>query len=305
MPIVKKPAVRKPRVAKPKAIALGPVPDNIEQVRIALTAMKAYKHNTNCSSYGFVGVDNELVTQYNQPCHYSMGHKQTKKDLSVYYTMFKMKNKQLATRLAEWLIGDNSPWRELIKLNPPIDVDGTVINTLPFVLEHGYIFYNLNTPANLLANWSIASRSEWEYATNVETMFTLVDAGVHPSIAYFFSTVLFKDGDGWRYSARDHGHWCLNFMGQDENYITNFVTGTVVQPLAMYKDKQNYIPCNTVWGKGVSGDNTYHKFLTKEYFEQVQSKELKTEFGTRKAKTMTTDELVGILKREAKRIGVQ
>jgi hypothetical protein len=287
-------------VAKRQAIVEEPVKTlgKEEQVSLALKAIKSYKPNASVSSYGFISSKGEHTPDWQAPCHASMGRAD---DVAVFYNIHKHKDEHLNKRFVEWLYGPTSPWKMVLDLNPPMEVDGEEINTHEFIMKHGYIFYNLDIPANLLVNFCIADRSEWEHGQHVATMFEWVDKhGAHPSVAYYFCAQV-RDGSLTGY---DTGHWSLNFRATKKDYISNFAHGKIVKPLALYSKAKQYIPCNEVWGESDNNSNNYYNYLVKQYGNENNYKERNSGWGSNKIFKPRKEELIQMILAEQKRIGL-
>lgn len=175
-----------------------------------------------------------------------------------------------------WLISPTlSPWRSMVPTKP---VYATVKKELvsvwneDVIYKHGFLFSNLNMPANMLVNFLFATRSVFEYPYLAKLWWQLVQDNVHPSVAYWFACMQYPNDDGTYTLTNLTGHIPIYATTSHRPGFDRFVTGKPDKdkchlPFAKH---QQYRPCNIVWDQHevlLDGDAHYYKFLAKTYPE--------------------------------------
>ncbi len=259
-------------------------------------------------SYGRVSPKGRVKTENNAPCHASLQHWDSC-DVEVFYNWHRHHTAPTYNRAwVKFLLSKQSPWRAVTGASPPITVKGKLINSPRFVLKHGFILYNLDVPANLMVNFLIASRAAYEHPKQIKWWKWLVDAGIHPAVAFFFcGQVHSRVSKRYTLNWTSYGHWALNEDGCDKDYFKNFCTGTVVRPSKLFSESTSYRPCNKVWGTPDMVDR--HDYA--EYFDGAYGKQQKTitvpsAFGgkPRVVKSYTKRKLIQCISKEQRRIGL-
>lgn len=182
-----------------------------------------------------------------------------------------------ATRAwAEWISGtDRNPWAGVAD---EMDVDE--------IANHGWVITNLDQPANLIANFCIATRQAGEHPNQVAQWHKLVtkDGVKDKALAYFFAQnldMIGADTNTIAFRSGQRGHSPIEACEMSPQAVFSFCNGIKHQPLQPFRVSPKYIPCNAIWypkggedGSGslpypytrnVSADSQYGTFLKNTY----------------------------------------
>src|ERR1700675_368550 len=168
---------------------------------------------------------------------------------------------ELKTRTyLEWLISKEiSPWRSML----PIKYNKQFWN-VDFIYDHGLLISNLDTPANLLVNFLIATRLPYEYVSKLDRWWDLVGQGVHPSIAYVYVHLFdfFGREKNFKIKPWNDGHVAIDGLDINQDNFDRFVLGKPYKEnfIHPFKIVGGYLPCNIVW-RNESKVLIYYKLL--------------------------------------------
>lgn len=203
--------------------------------------------------YGIFNSKGERVPGNISVCHAGLA---SLKDGRVLYTFTprpgnnKTRNNSVFLEYIDWLISA-SPWK-LAGVVPKMSVK--------FAAEHGFLIINTKLPANLLANFCVATRQPNEQWHLVERWKDFKDFGVHPNLSFVFAEALGMS-DYWKTSTNNHEPLDIDIIPKAS--VENFVQGKVVLASQPFVQSGSYRPCNTVWGGNDS--DPYSQYLDQTY----------------------------------------
>lgn len=226
-----------------------------------------------------------------------------------------------------WLLSPTlSPWRTMLPKKPVYArVKKELVNVWneDVIYKHGFLFHNMNVPANMLVNFCFATRSVYEYPYLTRLWWRLCQDGVHPSVAYWFACM--------QYPNTDETYTLTNLTGHIPIYATTswvagferFAQGKPHQKalLPPFAKHQNYHPCNDVWDSHEvlmnEEDRHYFKFLAKEYPDVWEKPGLarprkfsagyvyQSYYGQPDTKTRSYEQIKDVALLEQKRLGLE
>jgi len=114
-----------------------------------------------------------------------------------------------------------------------------------------------DTSSQLTVNFGIACRLPYENEEKLKTWTTLVDAGLHPAIAFAFMAIYRVRGDGLLvYSPYDPGHFPLNPTVNPELLLKQSPNWDENKTIA---GGHTYLPNNLIWDGGYNSLGEHHK----------------------------------------------
>lgn len=135
-----------------------------------------------------------------------------------------------------------------------------------FATKHGFIITDMKQPANLVANFCIATRQPFEHQSMVTRWDEFVKAGVEPSLAFVFAEGLYGN-NYWR--AMSNGHDPMDIESISHAGVCNFFNAKIGRPTQAVGISGSYYPCNVVWEPAYNAadawDETYVSYLNKRY----------------------------------------
>lgn len=232
------------------------------------------------------------VTHYNgHPCHaYMKGYKSP---LAVYnqYGHRPEVPDEVREAFLNWIISDNAPWREF--KGRAVTETPSGVSMEDFIRTHGWVWTDLkNHPSNLQHNFLVVARMPAEWPRLICHWYSLVQSGLSPEMSFLFLD-LFKpllksgtteysgvknaywdgaiDDDRWQVNHTNRYDWPVDICTSGEEYVRNFLSGSVEKLNKSYAESQDYKPVNRIFG-----DNSLAASDTKAYpnvlFERYSGK---------------------------------
>jgi hypothetical protein len=201
-------------------------------IKAGKALIEAFPQPVSVANYGYWTTDGEFRKDHNPYCH--AGLRMTEKDRG--YTIDFIINRLMsqgvgrAVSLAyfEWLF-NYSHYK-----------DAFISKDANAYLTDQYIAMSTNVPANLLAGAAIATRLPSEYPTRAGLWASLVEAGCHPTIAFFYAHVICSDSaDSMLYYAPTNAHTAIDGTGNYHSGLS-FIKGIMINPSKLFSVTQRY-----------------------------------------------------------------
>jgi len=217
------------------------------------------------SSYGYWNEGGKLFPSINftHSCHAGLSSMKNAEILFSYTPQPKEHvNDPRFIEYMKWLI-TSSPWA-MNKVIPKTSVTMAV--------KHGFLITNTGLPANLIANFLVATRQPFEAWFLIERWHEFCEQGIDPNTAFVFAEAL---GAGRWWKNGENNHEPLDIHVISKQAVENFVHGKMTNPLQPFKKDPNYQPCAGLWeypgySKYTADLKTMYKyFLDKEYPKTV------------------------------------
>lgn len=283
---------------------------------------------TGDSSNARFGYVNDYIHTYSYPCHRDL-NKTTKGSAAVYSLYCKPVFTQLPEDVHRdhfaWLVGDHSPWRSLLNMEPRREFCEP-----DFWWSNGFIFSDLaKMPANLIMNFFVATRMPKEWPEQIKNWHRLVKQfDVDPALAYT-ALKLWNDDIGssnsnecrFTFNTSNFYDWPLDNGTCGEDYVRNFCYANPVNAKGSLGERYDpnseepYGKINVVWGTAnasinSTGKPSYQRFLFDLYSEKMGSRGGKQRrFGggdstdvTPTSWTLTFTQVIDLLHEEEKRL---
>lgn len=186
-----------------------------------------------------------------QACHGFMGTYLNNDSVVAVLTSVRSNRQKnsLAKEWCEFITGPNSPWRSLPKFEEA------------HVYMHGekplyiYVPVEPDTPAQLLVNFLIATRSVYEkYDMKLKVWADMRDRGLTDVEAMFFSWHLSATDDGPPFSVVKDREYNVHSFLNTWSVPVDFKRLLESNPILIashnkWKERANYRPCNSIWNK--------------------------------------------------------
>lgn len=233
----------------------------------------------------------DVMTWMHQQCHGAMScEENTDAKVSFSWYVTTKPRYDIGKRWLKFLLSQRNPWREVMQKNPPIRLKkGVQINTLKYILEHGFIFYNLDIPANVLLGFCIATRSCVHWPGLIDTWDHLVSKGVDPALAYYLSGMFRKlenmRGKKLRYVPVDHDHWPMDYSEARMSYLARLCKATPDKGYLnqSYSECQDYENVTYMWNprrwENKGTDDSYWGFMEGTYLNEIDKTRTESTFG--------------------------
>lgn len=164
-------------------------------------------------------------------------------------------DKELFPVYVRWLV-KQSPWKNCFApISPRLAV------------THGFIVTDMNLPANLVANFCMATRQPFEHPYITRRWYEFVQHGVNPNLAFVFATAL-QNHDYW--GTYEVGHNPLDTSSITIEGVKYFCFGKYQRPNQPFGESGKYWPSSLGWLPKEEGDypedtHSYKEFLLKTY----------------------------------------
>lgn len=160
----------------------------------------------------------------------------------AFYIFHQAKDDETNRRYLSFLLGPESPWRDIIQAQPRQDED--------FVFNNGYVLTDFRFASNFFVNFLTAFRLSYEKPYCLLFWQRLLDAGVRPGTALMFTSVCHGfDGQNLHW-WNDTGHNAFTLQFADLETVRRVNTGRPSQKMfssTNFTASSQYAPCNVVW----------------------------------------------------------
>ncbi len=243
------------------------------------------------------------------PCHANM---KRYPDSVVVYSQFVHHPKidtEAERAFFDWITGPTSPWKFIAD---------RAYGDRDFQYKFGFIWDDLEHPANFQHNFLVATRMPKEWPKDIEKWYRWVKTGVSEAVAFFYMTLFVENQNpkGYTVNRSNKYDWPLDVCTAGENYFRNFVAGKVEKLSHNYAKNCLYTPVNRIFGDNELAsvdDKVYGRVVYLRYWNKfgLPEEECKKAWANRLGLStydhrthwlVTEDELISIMKAEESRL---
>lgn len=215
----------------------------------------------------------ELLSKDQQhPCHAFMKNYHNPVVVFTQYSHRHGSIKPEADKLYfDWITSDTGPWKSFKNRSVSETPDGSGKD---WIFKNGWVWTDLDVPANLQHNFLIASRIVSEWPSEINRWYKFVHGyGCHPALAFLFLTVFTSGQKGYYQISHSNKYdWPVDICTAGGDYVQNFCSGKVENLIQNYSQSPSYKPVNRIFGvNNLSGDNpkAYPNVIFDRYYQKI------------------------------------
>lgn len=225
-------------------------------------------HINNPTAFGIVyGTKNPSYKCYDYVCLGSLMTGYKPGPNGSFYIFHQAKGSPFARAWLQWLLGKDSPWRDLVKAQPEQDFD--------WVFDNGYVLSELDFPGNYVGNFLTAFRMPYEKPKLFKFWHDLVKDGVSPGAALVTTAFVNHGNDGWSKGLtplctflHGQGHHPVSSQSSDLKIAARLNEAVLVKKSLKdtpFEKSTRYNPCNIIWS-GV-GEETVDTPMSRAFWK--------------------------------------